>query len=155
MLVIRNGRLVKCGVGLSSYVQYGDKVVCFPSKINRVRFVAQQVTKEIQGLEISGVIIWSVYRDKEGPFKAYKYLGEDLKSQEPATANSYLVEMSNAIVRHRIANSTIEEIIKNRESVRDEIKKEMNAIVNGWGVWLESVEITDVRILSSSLFSNL
>ena len=31
----------------------------------------------------------------------------------------------------------------------------MNKIVNGWGVWLESVEITDVKILSKALFENL
>lgn len=94
------------------------------------------------------MIIWSIYREKEGPFKAYKYLGDDLRSQEPYSANMHLVQMSTAIVRHRIANSTIDEIIKNRESVRDEIRKEINAIVNGWGIWLESVEITDVKILS-------
>ena len=63
--------------------------------------------------------------------------------------------MSNAIVRNRIANSTINDILKNREKVRDEIQKEMNSVINGWGVWLESVEITDVRVLSSSLFTFL
>ena len=63
--------------------------------------------------------------------------------------------MSSSIVRDRIANSTIEEVLRDRVKVRDEIRKRMNEIVNGWGVWLESVEITDVRILSSTLFSNL
>ena len=28
-------------------------------------------------------------------------------------------------------------------------------VVKGWGVWLETVEITDVTISSSSLFSDL
>lgn len=63
--------------------------------------------------------------------------------------------MSNSIVRHRIANSTIDDILKKRDEIRNEIRQEMQVIVNGWGVWLESVEITDVRILSSSLFQNL
>merc|ERR1712072_775227 len=31
----------------------------------------------------------------------------------------------------------------------------MQEIVSGWGIWLETVEITDVKILSSSLFNNL
>jgi len=31
----------------------------------------------------------------------------------------------------------------------------VNQVVNGWGIWLESVEITDVQILSKTLFSNL
>ena len=155
MLIVRNGHVVESGVGISGYAKYSDTVVKFPSKINKVKFTAQQVTKEIQGIEISGVIIWTIYREKDGPFKAFKYLGEDIKNNDPTTANKNLVEMANAIVRHRIANSTIDEILKNRNEVRDEIRKEMNSIINGWGVWLESVEITDVKILSSSLFTNL
>ncbi len=155
MLVIRNGVLVTYGIGISFYKSWGDKVVRFPSKINRVNFTAQQVTSEKQGIEVSGVIIWTIYRDDEGPFKAYRNLGEDLVQKKPVTANETLKQMSGSIVRHRIANSTIEQILTKRDEVRNEIKNEMNKVVNGWGVWLESVEITDVRILSSSLFGNL
>ena len=63
--------------------------------------------------------------------------------------------MSNSIIRHRIANSSIEDILTKREEIRNEMKNEMNKVVNGWGVWLESVEITDVKILSNNLFKNL
>ncbi len=101
------------------------------------------------------MLIWAIYREKDGPHKAYKYLGEDLCQSVPTQANNILKEMSNSIVRHRIANSTIEDILKQRDQIRNEIRDEMNKIVNGWGVWLESVEITDVRILSSTLFTNL
>lgn len=31
----------------------------------------------------------------------------------------------------------------------------MKEQVKGWGIWLETVEITDVRIASGTLFSNL
>lgn len=63
--------------------------------------------------------------------------------------------MANSIVRHKIANSTIEDILTKREEIRQEMKKELNNILNGWGVWLESVEITDVRISSKTLFENM
>ena len=101
------------------------------------------------------MIIWTIYREGEGPFKAYRNLGSDLNSQTPVMANQTLQEMSNSIIRHRIANSTIEDILTKREEIRNEMKKEMNKVVNGWGVWLESVEITDVKILSNNLFKNL
>ena len=155
MLIMRNGQAINCGVGISQWVHFGDKVVRFPSKISKVNFSAQQVTKEVQGVEINGALIWSVFREKDGPLKAFRYLGEDLKNEVPVSANAHLVEISNAIVRHRIANSTIDEILRNRDVVRNEIRNEMNKLVNGWGVWLESVEITDVKILSGTLFSNL
>lgn len=35
------------------------------------------------------------------------------------------------------------------------MKEQLNSIVNGWGVWLESVEITDVKISSRKLFEHM
>lgn len=63
--------------------------------------------------------------------------------------------MSNAIVRSAIANSTIEEMLRNREALRGQIRTEMFEVVSGWGVWLETIEITDVQIKSSALFKDL
>ena len=63
--------------------------------------------------------------------------------------------MSCSIVRNAIANSTIEEMLRDRESLRKKIRKEMFEVVKGWGVWLETVEITDVTISSPSLFKDL
>ena len=39
--------------------------------------------------------------------------------------------------------------------MRDAIKEEMQVILSGWGIWLETCEIQDVRITSASLFQNL
>ena len=60
-----------------------------------------------------------------------------------------------SILRERIANSTVLEIIRNRHKIRDVMKKELNKLVNNWGVWIENVEITDVRVLSNELFKFL
>jgi len=155
MLIIRNGQVQSYGIGIAGWVGLDDKVVKFPSSIHKVSFSAQQVTTEMQGIEVCGVIIWTIFREADGPLRAYKYLGEDISSPEPRNANDNLIEMTNGIVRHKIANSTIDHILKNRNKMREELKKELNASVNGWGVWLETVEITDVKILSGSLFQNL
>ena len=155
MIVLREGKMVKCGVGISCLQMPNDKIVTFPSKINKVKFIAQQVTKEMQGLEVSGIIIWTIFRDGDGPLKAYKSLGADIHSDEPKIANQNLVEMANGIVRHKIANSNISEVLTNRRVIREDIKKELNKNINGWGVWLETVEITEVKILSAGLFENL
>lgn len=63
--------------------------------------------------------------------------------------------MSSAIVRNCIANSTIDEVLKSRDLMRDQIKKKLTPIVTGWGVYLETVEIIDVKISSGSLFTNM
>lgn len=58
--------------------------------------------------------MWSINRVGEGPFNAYKNLGPDLASDNPAHANDTLVSMSSAIVRNCIANSTIEQMLRDR-----------------------------------------
>lgn len=35
------------------------------------------------------------------------------------------------------------------------MRKELNNMLNGWGVWVESVEITEVKISSNTLFENM
>merc|ERR1719473_713805 len=63
--------------------------------------------------------------------------------------------MCNSIVRSCIANSTIDEIITNRKAVREKLHYELDTISKGWGIQIETIEITDVSILSSSLFNNI
>ena len=146
---------MRFGIGISSFTRWGDIVVKFPSLIHKVKFSAQQVTKEMQGIEVSGMIVWSIFREDDGPIRAFKYLGQDITQANPKTADDNLIEMTNGIVRHKIANSTINEILRNRHIIRDDLKRELNKNVNGWGVWLETVEITDVVIKSQPLFENL
>ena len=40
LLVIRNGELLKKGIGLSTWIWPGDQTVSFPSLINQVNFTA-------------------------------------------------------------------------------------------------------------------
>jgi len=63
--------------------------------------------------------------------------------------------MCSAIVRNCIANSTITEILTNRAMIRKAILEQVSDVVNGWGMWIETIEVTDVKIMSSSLFTDL
>lgn len=155
LLVIDNGRLLKAGIGLRVFRWPWQQVVRFPSSIYKVPFRAQQVTREMQGLEVSGFVIWVVFRDGEGPFKAYKYLEGLADAGGSPVVNENIARMAESIIRHQVANSTIAEVIANREALRQKVREEMLGVVKGWGVWLETVEITDVMILSSSLFEDL
>jgi len=100
----------------------------------------------MQDVTVSGIIVWSINRNGDGPFKAYQNLGDDLSTGNPRTANANLVSMSEAILRTAIAHSTTMQILREREQIRQKIKDEMTDVVKGWGVWLETVEITDVII---------
>ena len=61
-MVINNGNLVKSGIGLKTFVSPWDSVVTFPSKVQRLEFDANNVTSEMQCVNIHGVAFWSVHR---------------------------------------------------------------------------------------------
>lgn len=154
ILIMNSGKMVKAGVGLRCFKGPFDQVATFPAKVYKVNFETEQVTNEMQGVRVSGMLVWTVNRLGDGPFNAYKNLG-DISSGDPRTANDSLVSMSSAVVRSCIANSTIQEMITNRKLLREAIHKEMFDVVKGWGVWMETIEITGVTICSSSLFKDL
>lgn len=101
------------------------------------------------------MLVWTILRTEDGPFTAYKNLGNDLNSNNPKTANDALVSMSSAIVRSCIANSTIKDMLTDRQTIRSFMQKDMFEVVKGWGVWVETFEVTEVIISSGSLFRDL
>lgn len=150
-----NGKLKATGIGLACFKGPYDQVAKFPAKVQKANFTTEQVTLEMQGVRVSGMLVWTINRVGNGPWLAYKTLGPDLSTDNPQHANDTLISMSSAIVRNCIANSTIEQMLRERQKVCQAIKKEMFDVVKGWGVWLETVEITDVLICSGSLFKDL
>ena len=60
--MIRNGKIVKAGVGIKTFKTFLDTVVIYPCKIEKVYFEARNVTIEMQGILIKGLVFWSVYR---------------------------------------------------------------------------------------------
>ncbi|CAG9466600.1 unnamed protein product [Pedinophyceae sp. YPF-701] len=154
LLVIRDGGQVRAGVGMRYVAGLTDNVVKFSSSIHKVSFRAQQVTAEMQGIEVAGFVMWTVFREGDGPFRAYR----SLDGMSPAglrTANQNLTNMAESIIRAEVASKTIRDVIAKRELIRDSCRSKMLEVVRGWGVWLETVEVTDVTILSRSLFENL
>lgn len=148
LVVIRNGQQQKAGVGLKTFLGLTDSYVKFPSKVEQVEFKANNVTKEMQGVVITGFAFWSVYRDGDGPFRCYKYM-------EGGDANRNVQAMCESALRNLIANSTLEEVLKNRNHLRDNMRNDLKDQFKGWGIWLETVEITEVTISSERLFKDL
>ena len=79
----------------------------------------------MQGVEVTGSILWSIYRDKSGPMNAYQFFGNDLKKQISSVANTKINNIAVAIVRDRIANMSINDILKSRNKLRNGVKDEM------------------------------
>lgn len=100
------------------------------------------------------MIVWSINREGDGPFRCYKSFGEDLNSRSNL-ANEKIMNLSKSIIRDRIANMSINDVIKNRQKLRHGVREEIQKLVTGWGMWLETIEILEVKIASNTLFKNM
>ena len=159
-LLIRDGKLQSASVGGSAFRGIFDRIVRFPSAINKVNFRVEQVSKEMQGVVVSGFALWSIYKESEGPWKAYKNLlladkDEDGYIDDKNSGNSYIADCAASIIRVTIANYPLSDILTKRDEIRSHVRAEMQEQVQGWGVWLETVEISDVQVSSRKLFEDL
>lgn len=109
----------------------------------------------MQDIKFSATLVWSIIRDNEGPYKAYKNLGQDICKHTPTEANNSLCSKARDKFKQVLANMEISEVLKNREKLRDRIRKEMQQEVAGWGVWIETVELEDIMIMDNALFKNM
>ena len=75
---MRDGKMKQAGVGLATLKGPFDQVAKFPSRIYKAEFTTEQVTTEMQGVRVSGMLIWTINRVGDGPFNAYKNLGTDI-----------------------------------------------------------------------------
>lgn len=153
MIVIRDGKCIKVGTGIYTFTWPGDQVVKFPTVIKKVDFQSEQVTSEMMGIRVTGALYWSPHR--EDPFKLYKAFGKELQASSSYVIDEKLQQMAVAVVRDRVANTTIEAILRDRNQLRSSIKKSMQEMMTGWGMWLETIEISDVYITSGTLFKNM
>lgn len=155
VVIIRDGKQISAGVGLSTFKRPFDTVAKFPSSVKEVAFNAMQVTTEMQGIDVSATLAWSIYREDDGPFRCYKTFGRDLSNQNPRSAQDKLVNSAQAVIRSVIALNTIENIIQNKDLITSAIMADLQPTMKGWGMWLERVDIIDVKICSGTLFQNI
>ena len=70
----------------------------------------------MQGILIKGFVFWSVYREEDGPFRYYKYMRQ-------INPNTSVQAICESVLRNLISNSTIDEVIKNRNHLRNSLNK--------------------------------
>ena len=72
VVVMRGDKQVAADIGLTCVKMPFDNVVKFPELIHKVNFVTKQISKEMQGLEVAAMIVWSIFREGDGPMRAYR-----------------------------------------------------------------------------------
>ena len=165
LIHMRRGKVLPAssGQGASCFKLPGDAVAVVPTTVQQLRFVAEQVTSEKVGVEVTGV---AVYRIAE-PLIAFRMVNFSYPERAQQKLEELLGEMFVGAVRRLVANLTIEECLSRRkEGIATELMREIAPVVSGhgrtddetdagWGVVLDTIEIQDVRVLSDAVFANM
>lgn len=70
-------------------------------------------------------------------------------------AEDNLKGMAESLLRKHVATTNLDDVMRDREALRNAVQEEMLKTTKGWGVWLETLEIKDVQICSKALFEDL
>src|SRR3954468_8183444 len=151
LIHMRRGKVLATtsGQGASCFKLPGDAVAVVPTTVQQLRFVAEQVTSEKVGVEVTGV---AVYRLAE-PLIAFRMVNFSYPERAQEKLEELLGEMFVGAVRRLVANLSVEECLSRRkEGIASELMREIVPVVSGhgkpedatdggWGVVMDSVEI--------------
>jgi regulator of protease activity HflC (stomatin/prohibitin superfamily) len=160
---VRSGavRRRSSGQGSTCFKWPWDAVAIVPTSLQRLSFVADQVTLEKVGIQVAGL---AVYRIAE-PLIAYRVLNFSYPERAQQKLETTLGAMLVGATRRLVANLSVEECLRRRKAaIADELLREIAPVLGGrgspddttatgWGVVLDTVEIQEVRVLSESVFA--
>jgi flotillin len=163
LLRMRGGRVVSSGQGATIFKWPWDSMAIVPTSIQRLHFVADQITQEKVGVKVTGI---AVYRIAE-PLIAFRMLNFSFPERAQEKLAQMMEEMCVGASRRLIANLSVEQCLTRRkEALSSELIREIAPVVagsgrvgdstdRGWGLVVDTIEIQDVRVMSGEVFSNM
>ena len=163
LIRMRGGNVVSAGQGATVFKWPWDSMAIVPTTVQRLHFVADQITQEKVGVKVTGI---AVYRIAE-PLIASRMLNFSFPERAQEKLAEMMEEMCVGASRRLIANLTVEQCLTQRkEALSVELVREIAPVVSGegrvedatdrgWGVVVDTIEIQDVRVLSGQVFSNM
>jgi len=148
---LRGGKIYKQGLGMNFFTIPSEQYVILPTTVSKIQFLADQISRENQGVEVSGFAFWKI----GDPSKTYLHFDFSASLAPVETINNYLKDVVESAIRHQVANMTIDEVLRKRGTIILALKKELEYISTEWGIAIETIEIKNVKIMSSQLFHNM
>ena len=148
----RRGRTRKLGRGIHVFcLPLIDRCYLIPSSAQNIGFAADQITAENQGIEVAGFAVWKI----ADPEKATACFDFSDCAAAMAAINESLRNVVEFAIRHQVANMTIEDALRKRGTIIVQLKNELAYIAGEWGLLIETVEIRNVKVLSTQLFGQM
>jgi flotillin len=138
-------------------------VAIVPTTLQRIEFVADQITRERVGVEITGVAVYRI-AEPEIAFRVLNFTYGEAASEKLAAT---LREMFVGAARRLVANLSLEDCLtKRKETIATFLMEEIAPVVGGegsladhtatgWGVVIDTIEIQQVKIQSEQVFAHL
>lgn len=124
-----------------------------PAYVQKLSFTTDNANIDYQGIGIEGYAGWRINPEK--PQIAIATLDFFDETDPMTKTNEALKTICIEAVRHVIANMTIEQALKNKDEIADNLKQQLKAIEDKWGIVFDHVGIEKVRIMSNKLFTDL
>lgn len=153
----------RSGQGVRLFKWPWDTIAIVPTTLQRIEFVADQITREHVGVSISGIAVYRIAAP-ELAFRVLNFTYGEAASEKLAAT---LREMFIGAARRLVANLSLEECLTRRkETIATFLMEEIAPVVGGrgalddttargWGVVIDTIEIQQVTIQSAQVFHHL
>jgi len=166
LLVIRNGRLVRAGVGIYHTRRPGDVVARFSATVQRVRFNARALTRDHLPVVVEGFLLWAVAEDGDSPFKAFSRLGiVNLADQRARDANrKHLLttpphhafqQLLAAAAQRRAAAHDLEQLLGQQDAFVADLRQHLVQTTGEMGISMQDLQILHIQPAEQQVLEQL
>lgn len=159
VILIRNGRLVKAGVGISVLRWPWDQAARFTSTLQRVSFHAEGLSRERIPVLVQGHIFWTISAEGDGPFQAFRSLGpvnlevgrEEGKHLLGRPQYHAFQQLVAAEVQRLAAIHPLEKLLLDQDGFVAQLSTRLAELHEPMGIAVERVELLQVRPVDAAL----
>lgn len=130
-----------------------QKYLRVPAYVQKLKFFTDNANIDYQGIGIEGYASWRI--DPENPAISISTLDFFDETNPMEKTNESLKTICIEAVRHVIANMSIEQALKNKDEIADNLKNQLREVEKKWGIVFDQVGIEKVTIMSDKVFKDL
>ncbi len=130
-----------------------QKFLRVPAYVQKLKFFTDNANVDYQGIGIEGYASWRI--NPENPSVSISTLDFFDDNDPMEKTNEALITICIEAVRHVIANMTIEQALKNKDEIAENLKNQLLVVEKKWGIVFDQVGIEKVTIMSDKLFKDL
>lgn len=166
LLGVRDGRLVRAGIGIGIWRRPGDTIVRFTSAVQRVTFKATAPSREQVPFVVEGFALWTVHGEGDGPFVAFGNLGLANLLERPALLRSdkHLLTgpqyhafqaLLSAEVQQLVAAAATATLLTDRAELADRVAERLARLAASLRFKIVQVEVQSVHPAEPALATDL